>query len=89
MTPTVTLYQGDCLEVIRDLPDGCVDAVVTDPPYCSGGYLEAQKNTPAQGLRGATVTAEGFHWFAGDNMSTGGLVWLLRGLMVEARRLLA
>ncbi len=23
----------DCLEVLRELPDGCVDAVVTDPPY--------------------------------------------------------
>ena len=24
---------GDCLDVMRGLPDGCVDAVVTDPPY--------------------------------------------------------
>lgn len=29
----VQLYLGDCLEVMRGLPDGCVDAVVTDPPY--------------------------------------------------------
>jgi len=29
----VTLYLGDCLEVMRGLPDGSVDAVVTDPPY--------------------------------------------------------
>jgi len=29
----VTLVQGDCLDVLRSLPDGCVDAVVTDPPY--------------------------------------------------------
>ena len=27
------LYRGDCLEVMRTLPDGCVDAIVTDPPY--------------------------------------------------------
>jgi site-specific DNA-methyltransferase (adenine-specific) len=27
------LHLGDCLEVLRGLPDGCVDAVVTDPPY--------------------------------------------------------
>jgi DNA modification methylase len=27
------LYQGDCLEVLRGMPDGSVDAVVTDPPY--------------------------------------------------------
>lgn len=29
----IQLYQGDCLEVMRTLPDGCVDSVVTDPPY--------------------------------------------------------
>lgn len=30
---TVSLHLGDCLEIMRTLPDGCVDAVVTDPPY--------------------------------------------------------
>ena len=29
----VTLYHGDCIEVMRTLPDASVDAVVTDPPY--------------------------------------------------------
>lgn len=24
---------GDCIEVLKELPDGCADAVVTDPPY--------------------------------------------------------
>ena len=28
-----TVIQGDCLDVMRGLPGGCVDAVVTDPPY--------------------------------------------------------
>ena len=31
--PNWTLYEGDCLEVMRQLPDNSVDAVVTDPPY--------------------------------------------------------
>lgn len=29
----VTLYHGDCLDVLAELPDASVDAVVTDPPY--------------------------------------------------------
>jgi len=29
----VKLYLGDCLEVMRGMPDKCVDAVITDPPY--------------------------------------------------------
>ena len=31
--PDVTLYRGDCLEVLPTLAAGSVDAVVTDPPY--------------------------------------------------------
>lgn len=33
MSSQVQLYLGDCLEVMKTLPDGYVDAVVTDPPY--------------------------------------------------------
>lgn len=29
----VTLYHGDCLEVLRTLPNCSIDAIVTDPPY--------------------------------------------------------
>lgn len=32
----VTLYHGDCLEVMRSLPDESVDMVVTSPPYNMG-----------------------------------------------------
>jgi SAM-dependent methyltransferase len=30
---TNTLHLGDCLDILRAMPDGSVDAVVTDPPY--------------------------------------------------------
>lgn len=29
----VTVRAGDCLKVLAQLPDNCVDAIVTDPPY--------------------------------------------------------
>ena len=29
---------GDCLEVMKEMPDKCVDLIVTDPPY----FLPAQ-----------------------------------------------
>ena len=28
-----TLHHGDCLEVLRGMPDNSVDSIVTDPPY--------------------------------------------------------
>jgi site-specific DNA-methyltransferase (adenine-specific) len=27
------LVQGDTLDVLRELPSGSIDAIVTDPPY--------------------------------------------------------
>ena len=27
------LIQGDCLELMKDIPDGSVDLTVTSPPY--------------------------------------------------------
>lgn len=29
----VTLYPGDCREVLRGIPDNSIDSIVTDPPY--------------------------------------------------------
>ncbi len=42
----VTLHLGDCLEVMRSLPDKSVDAVITDPPYNIGfsGYSSYEDN---------------------------------------------
>lgn len=42
------LYQGDCLEVMKDIEDGSVDLIVTDPPYeiattGAGMYKQADK----------------------------------------------
>lgn len=33
MEPSVTLYNADCLEIMKSMPDKSVDAVITDPPY--------------------------------------------------------
>lgn len=32
-TPIDTIIQGDCLEVMKGIPDKSIDAIVTDPPY--------------------------------------------------------
>lgn len=33
MSDDVRLYLGDCLDILRTMPDASVDAVVMDPPY--------------------------------------------------------
>lgn len=29
----IKLLQGDCLELMKDIPDGSIDLVLTDIPY--------------------------------------------------------
>ena len=29
----VELYKGDCLELMKEIPSGSIDAIITDPPY--------------------------------------------------------
>ena len=38
------IIQGDALKVLEGFPSGTFDAVITDPPYASGGRTQAEKN---------------------------------------------
>lgn len=73
MTPyyqdeSVTLYHGDALAVLRDLPDGSVDALITDPPYSSGGMVRGDRtaSTGAKYVSTTNVGGQGTD-FTGDN----------------------
>jgi site-specific DNA-methyltransferase (adenine-specific) len=40
---SITLHHGDCLDVLRGLPDGSVDVCIADPPYgCSKAAWDAE-----------------------------------------------
>ena len=36
----VTLWQGDCLELMKNIPDGSVNLILTDPPYNLGLFMK-------------------------------------------------
>jgi adenine-specific DNA-methyltransferase len=38
-TPTV-VFNGDCMELLRSMPDGSVSLTITSPPYCMGKEYE-------------------------------------------------
>lgn len=76
-----TLYLGDALDVLQTIPSVRAQALICDPPYCSGGFTEAAKRSvKGQGLRSETLR-DGV-WFGGDSMTAGGLQWLLRSIAV-------
>lgn len=77
-----TLYLGDALGVLQRIPSVKAAALISDPPYCSGGFTEAAKRSAkGQGLRSETLRETG-SWFGGDNMTSAGLQWLLREVAV-------
>lgn len=80
----VTLYGGDALAIMRDLPDESVDAVVTDPPYSSGGRRENARSL----RKSMTRSVADEDWIPGDSMSTAGFIWTMRTFAMEARRVL-
>jgi site-specific DNA-methyltransferase (adenine-specific) len=42
-TDRATVYHGDALAVLCELPTGSVDALVTDPPNFSGGQFRGDR----------------------------------------------
>jgi site-specific DNA-methyltransferase (adenine-specific) len=64
----VTLYQGDALAVLASLPDASVDAIVTDPPYSSGGAYRGDRMSDPTQKYVPTKEVVNFHpGFTGDN----------------------
>jgi DNA modification methylase len=73
-THGVTVYQGDCIETMRRLPENSVDAIVTDPPYglefmgrdwdCFGTPLGFQTWTEAWAREAFRVLKPGGHLLA-------------------------
>jgi site-specific DNA-methyltransferase (adenine-specific) len=43
----IQLLHGDALELLTTFEAGIFDAIVTDPPYCSGGFTMAERSRPA------------------------------------------
>jgi site-specific DNA-methyltransferase (adenine-specific) len=82
----ITIYHGDCLDVVASLPDETVRAVITDPPFSSGARTDAGKTVRGAMLRGAKWEAD---WFSHDNMATHGFMYLMRLLGREMFRVTA
>ncbi len=40
----ITLYKGDCLKLLKQIPGESVDLVITSPPYCMGKEYEDPHN---------------------------------------------
>lgn len=76
--PQWQMHKGDALAALRDLPDASVDAVITDPPYSSGGAVRGDRVVPAatKYVGFGNNLAGSYSGFSGDNRDQRGyLVW--------------
>lgn len=63
----ITIYCADCLAILPELPSGSVDAVVTDPPFSSGGAYRGDRTNAALTKYVRTETQHKYTDFTGDN----------------------
>lgn len=81
---TFAIHHGDTLARLRQLPDNSIDAVLMDPPFCSGTRKEA-----AKGLRKSMLPGrEDAEWFDGDSLTVLGFAYLMREVARESRRVM-
>lgn len=87
-SPSSTLYVGDALSTLRELPDTSIDAVIADPPYCSGGTTTAQRT--GQTARTKYVSSTAAHTLAdfdGDQRDQRSYTYWCTLWLTEALRL--
>lgn len=88
VTESATLHLGDSLALMPQLPDGHVDAVITDAPYSSGGMVRGDRMADVHSKYfGASLSAPDVAAFSGDNRDQRGYgywstLWLLQALRI-------
>ena len=82
-----TILHGDCLRLMREMQDGVFDAVITDPPYASGGSTPAEKNKTTNQKYSSMSADKALPDFAGDQMDQRSWTNFMTDWLNEAYRL--
>jgi site-specific DNA-methyltransferase (adenine-specific) len=83
-----TLYLGDALSVLRSLPDGAADLLLTDPPYSSGGMMRGDRtlDVHTKYVRYDSESGHQLNGFTGDNRDQLGYWFWVSLWLSECRR---
>ena len=89
MGVSVDIRCGDALAILRELPDASVDALVTDPPYSSGGFTRGDRTVqPGTKYLETTSANQNLTTFAGDNRDQRGYGYWMALWLGECLRVL-
>lgn len=83
----LNIILGDCLQVMRTMPNGEFDAIITDPPYSSGAATLAGKTQATSKKYTSSKKDCPFPDFAGDTLDQRSWGHWMRDILIEAKRL--
>jgi len=62
-----SVHLGECLSWLKTIPDAVADAIITDPPYSSGGMVRGDRMQATNIKYLQTGDADNYAGFSGDN----------------------
>lgn len=78
---------GDALALLQTIETASVDAVITDPPYSSGGLTRGDRMTTTRTKYQSTGVATVFESFTGDNRDQRGFAYWCALWLSECHRI--
>lgn len=86
----VTLWHGDALAALREIPSASVDAVITDPPYSSGGMIRGDRvqDVHTKYVNSSSSSHEDIEAFSGDTRDSFGYWFWCSVWLGECQRIL-
>lgn len=86
--PPPRLIQGDALDVLRKLPTASVDALITDPPYSSGGMFRGDRAQDPGDKYQQSGVQHRRNTFEGDVKDQRSWIMWCREWLAESRRVM-
>ena len=81
----IELYNGDCRAFLSNYNGERFDAVITDPPYASGGATLSERSASTSQKYTATKKACPFPDFMGDQMDARSWLHMMADVLALAR----
>ena len=78
-----TILHGDTLKLVKAFQPGIFDAVITDPPYASGGTKQNERNRTTNQKYSSMKAENALPDFDGDNKDQRS--WMLDGELRETQ----
>ena len=82
-----TLLHGDTLSIVRAFKPGVFDAVITDPPYASGGSSQTTKNRSTSEKYSSMSKDKALPDFDSDQMDQLSWMFWTAAWLQDARRI--